>query len=99
MKTSPSQTQLRRTILRQQLREMVPLADSTIYAMEQRGGFPKRFALTPRCIVWDLAEVDAWLLARRVKPILQARPPDVAKRKTRPVKARGQASLAASKEE
>lgn len=28
---------IRRTIRRQQLREMVPLADSTIYEMEQRG--------------------------------------------------------------
>jgi prophage regulatory protein len=47
---------------------MVPLADSTIYEMEQRGEFPRRFALSPRCIVWDLAEVQAWLLARRAKP-------------------------------
>lgn len=97
MKASPSQTHLRRTIRRQQLREMVPLADSTIYTMEQRGEFPRRFALSARCIVWDLAEVEAWLLARRVKPILQAHPPDVRKRKSRPVKAQGQASSAASK--
>lgn len=97
MKASKSQTHLRRAIRRQQLREMVPLADSTIYAMEQRGEFPRRFALSARCIVWDLAEVEAWLLARRAKPILQSRPPDVTKRKTRPVKARGQASSAPSK--
>lgn len=97
MKASKSQTQQRRTIRRQQLREMVPLADSTIYAMEQRGEFPRRFALTPRCIVWDLTEVEAWLLARRAKPILQSRPPDVTKRKTRPVKARGRGSSAPSK--
>ncbi|MCH8684407.1 helix-turn-helix transcriptional regulator [Pedomonas mirosovicensis] len=82
---------LRRTIRRQQLREMVPLADSTIYEMEQRGEFPRRFALSPRCIVWDLAEVEAWLLARRTVPILRAQHPDVTKRKTRPVKARDRA--------
>jgi Prophage CP4-57 regulatory protein (AlpA) len=35
---------IKRTIRRQQLREIVPLADSTIYEMEQRGEFPKRFA-------------------------------------------------------
>ena len=35
------------TIRRQQLREMVPLADSTIYEMEQHGEFPRRFALAP----------------------------------------------------
>jgi predicted DNA-binding transcriptional regulator AlpA len=39
-----------RTIRRQQLREIVPLADSTIYEMEQRGEFPRRFALSPRCV-------------------------------------------------
>jgi prophage regulatory protein len=31
---------------------MVPLADRTIYEMEQRGEFPRRFALSPRCVVW-----------------------------------------------
>ena len=50
---------LRRTIRRHQLHEMVPLADSTIYEMEQRGEFPRRFALSPRCVVWDLSEVEA----------------------------------------
>jgi len=82
---------LRRTIRRHQLREMIPLADSTIYEMEQRGEFPRRFALSPRCIVWDLAEVEAWLLTRRAVPIRRAQHPDVAKRKTRPVKGRDQA--------
>jgi prophage regulatory protein len=82
---------LRRTIRRQQLREMVPLADSTIYEMEQRGEFPRRFALSPRCIVWDLAEVEAWLVARRATPIRRAQHPDVKQRKTRPVKEPGRA--------
>jgi prophage regulatory protein len=40
---------LRRTIRRHQLHEMVPLADSTIYEMEQRGEFPRRFALSSMC--------------------------------------------------
>ncbi|EHK52225.1 phage transcriptional regulator, AlpA, partial [Mesorhizobium alhagi CCNWXJ12-2] len=31
--------QIRRTIRRHQLRETVPMADSTIYEMEQRGEF------------------------------------------------------------
>jgi len=59
---------------------MVPMADSTIYEMEQRGEFPRRFALSPRCIVWDLAEVEAWLTARRAAPIRRAQHPDVSKR-------------------
>lgn len=86
-----SEPTLRRMIRRQQLRTMIPMADSTIYEMEQRGEFPRRFALSPRCIVWDLAEVEAWLMARRAAPIHRAQHPDVTKRKTRPVKARDQA--------
>ena len=54
-----------RTIRRTELRQIVPLADSTIYEMERRGEFPQRFFLTPRCVVWDLAEVMAWLDSRR----------------------------------
>lgn len=87
--------QIRRTIRRHQLREMVPMADSTIYEMEQRGEFPRRFALSPRCIVWDLAEVDAWLIARRDAPIRRAQHPDVTQRKSRPVKGRDQAPTTA----
>lgn len=56
---------LRRTIRRTELRQIVPLADSTIYELERRGEFPQRFFLTPRCVVWDLAEVMAWLDSRR----------------------------------
>ncbi|WP_109122422.1 AlpA family phage regulatory protein [Azospirillum sp. TSO22-1] len=84
----PEKLVIRKTIRRHQLREMVPLADSTIYEMEQRGEFPRRFALSPRCIVWDLAEVEAWLMARRTVPIRRARHPDVTKRKSRPVRGR-----------
>ncbi|PBB90270.1 transcriptional regulator [Mesorhizobium sp. WSM3864] len=80
-----------RTIRRRELREMIPLADSTIYEMEQRGQFPRRFALTPRCVVWDLAEVEAWLRARRAVPIRRAKAPDVSLRKTSPVKAQDRA--------
>ena len=77
----------KRTIRRHQLRELVPLADSTVYEMEQRGEFPRRFALSPRCVVWDLREVEAWLESRRTKPIVPAKGPDVRQRRTRPVKA------------
>jgi prophage regulatory protein len=77
----------KRTIRRRQLREMVPLADSTVYQMEQRGEFPRRFTLSPRCVVWDLGEVEAWLESRRAKSIVPAKGPDVRQRRTRPVKA------------
>src|SRR5579859_7860250 len=80
---------IKRTIRRKQLRELVPLADSTIYEMEQRGEFPRRFALSPRCVVWDLAEVEAWLAARRSAPIARAQSPDVRQRRSRPVRSPG----------
>ncbi|WP_414709980.1 helix-turn-helix transcriptional regulator [Pseudorhodoplanes sp.] len=56
-----------RTIRRPELHQLVPLADSTIYELEQRGEFPRRFFITERCVVWNLAEVEAWLDARRQK--------------------------------
>jgi prophage regulatory protein len=69
---------LRRTIRRTELRQIVPLADSTIYEMERRGEFPRRFFLTPRCVVWDLTEVMAWLDSRRRgdSAVKKARAPD-----------------------
>jgi prophage regulatory protein len=75
-----------RTIRRQQLKEMVPLADSTIFGMEQRGEFPRRFALSPRCVVWDLSEVEEWLASRRTSPIARGQQVDVHCRRSRPVK-------------
>lgn len=92
-------TPVKRTIRRQQLREIVPLAESTIYEMEQRGEFPRRFALSPRCVVWDLAEVEAWLASRRAAPIARALHPDVRQRRTRPVKERDPAPRGASSAE
>lgn len=81
---------VKRTIRRHQLREMVPLADTTIYDMEQRGEFPQRFYLTSRCVVWDLSEVEAWLEERRrasrAKAVKRAPIPDVQLRKIRPIK-------------
>ena len=77
----------RRTIRRQELRQIVPLAETTIYEMERRGEFPRRFNLTPRCVVWDLAEVEAWIEERKQAPRLGLSKPDVHLRKTRPVRA------------
>jgi prophage regulatory protein len=83
---------LKRVIRRPELRKIVPLADTTIYEMEQRGEFPKRFFLTPRCVVWNLAEVEAWLDERRhaseADTLRRAPAPDVRQRRSRPVNAR-----------
>jgi prophage regulatory protein len=81
---------LPRTIRRDELRLIVPLADTTIYEMEKRGEFPHRFNLTPRCVVWDLEEVETWMEGRRQTYLAGrakiAASPDVRRRKTRPVR-------------
>ena len=77
----------RRTIRRPELRQIVPLAETTIYEMERRGEFPRRFNLTPRCVVWDLAEVEAWVEERKQAPRGRTTRPDVHLRRTRPVRA------------
>jgi prophage regulatory protein len=88
----PPANMLKRVIRRPELRKIVPLADTTIYEMEQRGEFPKRFFLTPRCVVWDLAEVETWLVERRraseAGTVGKAPAPDVRQRRSRPVNAR-----------
>ena len=77
----------RRTIRRKELRQIVPLADSTGYDLERRGGFPLRFFLTARFVVWDLAEVEAWLWSRRQPEasgtVQKAPMPDFRKRQPR----------------
>ena len=81
-------TGLPQTIRRNQLRLLVPLADSTIYEMEQRGEFPRRFCLTSRCVVWDLAEGEGWVEQRKresyASRVRRAPAPDVHLRRARP---------------
>jgi len=43
-------------IRKRELRWIIPPSDTTIYKMECRGEFPHRFALTPRCVAWNLNE-------------------------------------------
>ena len=87
---APSAPPLRRTIKKPELRQMVPLADSTIWEMERRGEFPRRFYLTSKCVVWDLEEVEAWLTERRAASrsgtFERASDPDVRRRKHRPLR-------------
>lgn len=52
-------------ISRKRLHAMIPLAERTIYNMEQRGEFPRRIALTARNVAWDLREVESWIEERR----------------------------------
>lgn len=75
----------KRTIRRNELHNIVPLSDSTIYEMEKRGEFPKRFSLTARCVVWDFDEVQAWVRSKKEAAGQPNHRPDVRKRKARPV--------------
>ncbi|WP_370541775.1 MULTISPECIES: helix-turn-helix transcriptional regulator [unclassified Brenneria] len=56
--------------------------------MERRGEFPQRFNLTPRCVVWDLDEVEKWIEARKQAALTgsarTAIKPDIHLRKPRP---------------
>jgi len=92
-KTAPADPKgLRRTIRRSELRQIVPLADSTIYELERRGEFPQRFFLTARCVVWDLGEVLAWIESRRAagsSGVKTAPTPDVRQRICRPISVKG----------
>lgn len=52
-------------INRKQLLKIVPLSERTILDMEKRGDFPRRFAITPRLVAWDLREIEVWIEARK----------------------------------
>ena len=84
-KPGASASYMKRTVRRPELRRIVPLADTTIYEMEQRDEFPRRFYLTPRCAAWDLDEVEAWLEARRRTSEVPTGP-DVKLRRSRPMR-------------
>lgn len=62
---TPADILARRSVRRPELRKLVPLSDTTIYELEQKGKFPKRFYLTPRCAAWPLADVLNWIDDRR----------------------------------
>ena len=44
--------------------EITGLSKATIYRLLARGEFPARVKLSPRCVGWRVAEIDAWLAAR-----------------------------------
>ncbi len=80
---------MKRAILKAERRQMVPLSDTTIWELEQKGDFPRRFYLTPRTPAWDYDEVLAWLEKRKAAgatPQGAEHRPDVTKRKARPVR-------------
>ncbi|HBO1237249.1 TPA: helix-turn-helix transcriptional regulator [Pseudomonas aeruginosa] len=67
-------TKNRTLINKKKLLSMIPLCERTIYNLEQRGEFPRRIALTSRNVVWDLADVEEWIEARKLSGIQARRP-------------------------
>ena len=59
---------------RKRLLSMIPLAERTIFDMEQRGEFPHRISLTARRVAWDLTKVEEWIEERRAAGAQAARP-------------------------
>lgn len=53
------------------------MGKSTLYYLEKKGEFPKRFLITPRCAVWDEDQVDKWMEARILQPVQPATLPSV----------------------
>ncbi|MEF8726908.1 MAG: AlpA family phage regulatory protein [Accumulibacter sp.] len=64
----------RTLINRKQLLHMIPLSERTILDMEKRGEFPRRFAITPRLVAWDLQELEQWIEARKVAAVQPSAP-------------------------
>lgn len=67
--------QAKRFIRRRELLAKVGLCATTIYNLEREGKFPAHFMLTPRCAVWDEAEIEAWMASRKCEPAAHARVP------------------------
>ena len=44
--------------------EATGLSKATIYRLLERGEFPPRVKLSPRCVGWRAVDVEAWLAER-----------------------------------
>jgi len=57
----------RRVIRKRELFKMIPLSDVTIWRLEKKGLFPKRFTLGGRAVGWFADEIDEWLDSKAIK--------------------------------
>ena len=57
----------KRVIRKSQLLNIIPLSDTTIWRMEKRGEFPKRFTLGGRAVGWFADEIYEWLDSKAIK--------------------------------
>lgn len=68
--------QTKRNLRRPEMLAKTGLSRTAQYLLEKAGDFPQHFLLSPRCAVWDEAEVDAWIEARKSAQIKAAMAPD-----------------------
>jgi prophage regulatory protein len=64
-RTHTEATKAARLINKRQVLAMIPVCEKTLYNMEKRGDFPRRFSITARLVAWDAGEVEAWMLAQQ----------------------------------
>jgi prophage regulatory protein len=51
-------------LLKPELKQLVPLSDTTIWRLERDKLFPARIVLSRKRVAWKRAEVEAWLAKR-----------------------------------
>ena len=54
-------------IRKSELLNIIPLSDTTIWRMEKRGEFPKRFTLGGRAVGWFADEIEEWLDQKSIR--------------------------------
>lgn len=57
-----------RFLRKPELTKKVGLSATTIFNLEKKNEFPKRFSISQRCSGWNLAEVEAWMAAKCILP-------------------------------
>lgn len=74
----------KRFIPRNAMLDKIGIGKTAQYKLERNGDFPARIQLTSRLVVWDEAEIDAWMESRReVQDNIKKSPhPKVALRKS-----------------
>lgn len=56
---------MKRAVGKKELLTIVPLSLSTIYRLEKKGVFPKRWNITDGRCTWNAEEVERWLDERQ----------------------------------
>jgi prophage regulatory protein len=51
-------------LLKPELKQLVPLSDTTIWRMERDNAFPRRIVLSRKRVAWKRSEVMAFIAAR-----------------------------------